>query len=84
MPPSAILMVMRTTLIVDDDVLKAANRIAEARGTSVDTVISDLARRGLALATSGTTRNGIRLFPVREGAGPVTPDIVRRLLDESA
>lgn len=29
-------------------------------------------------------RNGIRLFPLREGAGVVTPELVRELLEESA
>ena len=29
-------------------------------------------------------RNGIRLFPLREGVGIVTPELVRALLEESA
>ena len=33
---------------------------------------------------TGVVRNGIRLFPVRPGAGIVTHDLIRRLLDEGA
>lgn len=74
---------MLTTIDLDDDVLASARALAEQRRQSLDTVISELARRGLTPA-SPAVRNGIRLFPVREGAGPVTPEIVRELLEESA
>jgi hypothetical protein len=84
---------MRTTLTLDPDVLAAARALAEMRGQSIGQVISDLARRGLAVATATPTdptsvdagdreRNGVPLFPVRAGAGVVTPDIVRQLLDD--
>ncbi len=72
---------MLTTLDLDDDVLASARALAEQRHQSIDTVISELARRGLAPA-SPAVRNGIRLFPVREGAEPVTPELVRELLEE--
>lgn len=77
---------MRTTLSVDDDVLDAAKQVAAARGVSIGEVISELARRGLRAPTDGSavTRNGIQLFPVRPESGPVTPEIVASLLDESA
>jgi hypothetical protein len=74
---------VRTTLGIDDDVLEAAKKIAEARGVAIGVVISELARRGLAPANSGRVRNGIRLFPIREGAGAVTSEIVQQLLDEA-
>lgn len=48
----------------------------------VGDVISDLARRGLGPVAQGQIRNGIRLFPVSPGAGTVTPEIVRELLDK--
>lgn len=74
---------MRTTLTLDDDVLEAARALSELRGLSIGAVVSELARRGLAPAATVETRNGIRLFPVREGAGAVTPDIVKALLEET-
>ena len=74
---------MRTVLNLDDDVLESARAIAAQRGLPIDTVVSDLIRRSLAPSQAAVTRNGIRLFPVREGAGPVTPELVRVLLEEA-
>jgi hypothetical protein len=74
--------VMRTTLTLDDDVLASARALAAQRGVPIGTVISDLARRGLAPAQPAATRNGIRLFPVRPDAGPVTPELVKTLAED--
>jgi hypothetical protein len=74
---------MRTTLTLDDDVLEAAKRLSEARGVPIGTIVSELARRGLEPAAYGAVRNGIRLFPVREGAGVATPELVKDLLEET-
>ena len=76
------LPLMLTTLDLDDDVLASARALAEQRHQSIDTVISELARLGLAPALPAV-RNGIRLFPVRGAKGPVTPEIIRELLEES-
>ena len=74
---------MRTTLNLDDDVLEAARSLSEARGIPIGAVLSELARRGLAPSTPSGVRNGIRLFPVRENAGTVTPEVVRQLIEET-
>lgn len=74
---------MRTTLTLDPDVLESARAIAERRGVPIGKVVSELARQSLTSPTPGARRNGILLFPVRPGAGPVTPEIVRELLEES-
>ena len=73
---------MRITLTLDDDVLAAARALAAQRGVPIGTVVSDLARRGLAPAQPSATRNGIRLFPVRPDAGPITTELVRTLTGE--
>jgi len=76
---------MRTTLTLDPDVLAAARALADSRGQTIGQVISELARRSLASADAagaGEERNGVPLFPVRAGAGVVTPELVRALLDE--
>lgn len=73
---------MEATLNLDDDVLESARAIADQKGVSIGSVVSDLIRRGLEPSRSSATRNGIRLFPVREGAGPVTPELVKALLEE--
>jgi hypothetical protein len=74
--------VMRTTLTLDDDVLALARALATQRGVSIGTIVSDLARRGLAPSRPAATRNGIRLFPVRPDAGPVTPELVKALAED--
>jgi hypothetical protein len=76
-------MIMRTTLSIDADVLEAARALAEARGVSIGAVISDLARRALTPDTERRSRNGFPLLPVRPGAGLATPELVRRLLEET-
>jgi hypothetical protein len=73
---------MRTTLTIDDDVLASARALAAQRGVSIGTIVSDLARRSLAPAQPAATRNGIRLFPVRPDAGPVTPELIKTLAED--
>ena len=76
-------MIMRTTLTIDTDVLEAARALAEARGVSIGSVISELARRALAPDTERRSRNGFPLIAVRPGSAPVTPELIRELLEES-
>lgn len=74
---------MRTTLNIDDEILKAARSIAGERNLSVGAVLSDLARRGL--RPSGAVRCKRRVFPVFEvshGGTVLTLDRVRRHEDE--
>jgi len=73
---------MRTTLNLDDDVLQAARALSRRRGKPIGVVISELIRCGLGPSQPAEVRNGIRLFPVREGAGTVTPEVVRALLED--
>ncbi len=74
---------MRTTLAIDDDVLAAARDMASRQRKSMGEVISGLARQALRPATPAPTiRNGITLLPNREGAPPVTLELVNRLRDE--
>jgi hypothetical protein len=71
---------MRTTLAIDDDVLAAAKEMAAMERKSVGQVISILARNALRpSSSSGDTRNGIPLLPLRPGAPRVTSELVRQL-----
>lgn len=64
---------MRTTLIIDDDVLSAAKELAAIENKTVGEVISSLARRALSPAESrAKTRNGMLLLKARKGAHRVT------------
>jgi len=75
---------MRTTLDIDEDVLRAAKELAAARSTSTGKVVSELARKGLAPGKRRKTalRNGVPLLPRRAGERPVTLSDVNRLRDE--
>lgn len=76
---------MRTTLNLDDDVLETAKTIAAVKRISLGKVISDTMRDALGPAPElpRRRRNGILLFPVRSGAGVVTPEHIAALNDES-
>jgi len=76
---------MRTTLNLDDDVLETAKMIAAVKRVSLGKVISDTMRDALGPAPElpRRRRNGILLFPVRSGAGVVTPEHIAALNDES-
>lgn len=74
---------MRTTLSIDDDVLSAAQELAQMENKSVGEVISSLARRALTPSgTTGRTRNGVPLLKTRKGAPRVTSELVQRLREE--
>ena len=74
---------MRTTLVIDDDILSAAKEMAAVEKKSVGEVLSSLARRALSPAESKSrTRNGVPLLKVRKGAQRVTSELVRRLRED--
>lgn len=74
---------MRTTLVIDDDVLSAAREMAATGKKSVGEVISSLARQALSPAEHKVkTRNGVPLLKVRKGAHRVTSELVRQLREE--
>jgi len=73
---------MRTTLNIDDDVLRAVKEIARLRGTSAGAILSELARESLERGRSDRApevRNGVPLLPAVPGVGIVTPEAVRSL-----
>lgn len=75
--------VMRTTLVIDDDVLSAAKELAVMEQKSVGEVISTLARRALVPSdTKAKTRNGVPLLPIRKKSTRVTSELVHRLREE--
>ncbi len=72
---------MRTTVNLDDDVLLAVKELARQRKMPIGKVLSELARRALTREIVTETRNGIPLFPVQQGAGIVTLELVNQLRD---
>jgi hypothetical protein len=73
---------MRTTLVIEDDVLEAARSLAEAERKSLGEVISALARRGLAPQSQETVDGGFPVFSVSSEAKPITLEMVQRALEE--
>jgi hypothetical protein len=72
---------VRTTLDIDDDVVAAARELAAGQRRSLGSVISELARRGLTPAQVEAD-GGLPVIRVPAGTPPITPEMVRRALDE--
>ncbi len=72
---------MRTTLNIDDDVAAAARELAACEHRSLGSVISALARRGLTPARVEVD-GGLPVIRVPSGTPTITPEMVRRALDE--
>jgi hypothetical protein len=73
---------MRTTVDLDEDILRVAKDIARDRDESLGRVLSDLARRGLKPPTRKfKTRNGVPLLMPEPGDPPITSELVRELLE---
>jgi hypothetical protein len=72
---------VRTTLDIDDDVVSAARELAANQRRSLGAVISELARRGLTPARVETAE-GLPVIRAPAGAPAITPETVRRALDE--
>jgi hypothetical protein len=77
---------MRTTLDIDDDVLRAAKELARREKKTAGAVISDLTRKALTAAPQADRRpkaaHGFRPFP-RRGA-IVTNEQIDKLREEDA
>ena len=76
---------MRTTLRLDDDVLRAARSLARTERKTVGQVVSELARRGLAPRPNRPSErpSAVPVFDVSPEAPPLTPEMVREALDDA-
>jgi hypothetical protein len=68
-------------LNIDNDVVVAARELAAGERRSLGSVISELARRGLTPAQI-ESHHGLPVIQVPAGTPPITPEMVRRALDE--
>lgn len=75
---------MRTTLMIDNDVLMVARGLADRDKKTIGEVLSELARKGLAPEPMPPLkyRNGVPLMPIAPGAGRATLELVKKLQDE--
>ena len=76
---------MRTTLRLDDDVLRAARSLARTERKTVGQVVSELARRGLAPRPKRPSgrHSPVPVFDVSPEAPPLTPEMVREALEDA-
>ena len=73
---------MRTTVDLDEDILRAAKDLARENSQSLGRVLSDLARRGLRPRPAAPRiKDGIPVLPRLPGAKPVTARAVKELLE---
>jgi hypothetical protein len=68
----AIIIMMRTTLNIPDDVYHVARSLAAAKRISLGDALAELVRQGLHAAARVDTRKAFPCFVVREGAKPIT------------
>lgn len=73
---------MRTTVNLDDDVLRAVRSLARERRTSLGDVISTLVRAALRPPERIEYEADFPVFEVREGTPPITPEMVESALED--
>ena len=73
---------MRTTVTIDDDVLSVARALAERKGTSLGSALSELARRGFRSAPSTEDDGDGTVFAVAADAEPITNEDVYQSLSD--
>ena len=74
---------MRTTVNIDDDVLRAAKELASLSGRTLGEVLSDLVREALTSEVKDATlRNGVSVLGPTPDARMVTSEDVAQLLNE--
>jgi hypothetical protein len=77
---------MRTTLDIDDDVLRAAKELARREKKTAGAIISELTRRALTAAPPAAREakavHGFRPFPKRGGI--ITNEQIDKLREEDA
>lgn len=71
---------MRITVEIDDDVLSATKALAERRGISLGSALSELARHGFRRASLARKGEDDTVFDVPSDAEAITTEDVRRAL----
>jgi len=74
---------MRTTLSLDDDVLREVRTYAKSRDVALGKAVSDLIRRGLHAPLQTRIVNGFHVVELPPGSPPVSTEDVQKLQDES-
>lgn len=70
---------MRTTLPLDDDVLRLIRRYADSRSLGFGKAVSELVRRGLTTQRPTPTVNGLQVFDLPADSPPVSRKKIRQI-----
>ena len=70
---------MRTTLSLDDDVLKQVKKYRESRSLALGEAVTDLVRRALTVPCPTREVNGVQVFDLPADSLRVTREKVREL-----
>ena len=74
---------MRTTLSLDDDVLREVEAYAESRDIGLGKAVSELVRRGLQAPLQTQVVNDFHVVKLPPGSPRVTREHVRKLMEET-
>jgi hypothetical protein len=70
---------VRTTLSLDDDLMRLVRRYAESRSLALGKAVSELVRRGFSAERPTRVVNGLRVFDLPPDSPKVTTKSVRDL-----
>ena len=76
------MVLMRTTMDLDEDLLLAAKQLAQQRHTTVGRIVSELVRKALTSPEAPRMRNGVPLFTPKRGAAKPGLSLVNRLREQ--
>jgi hypothetical protein len=78
----AIIIMMRTTLTLPDDVYEVARSLAHSKDLSLGDAVAELVRQGLQPPVKVKSKSGFPCFPVAPDAAPITLEKTLDLEDE--
>jgi len=73
---------MRTTLELEDDLIRLAKQLAQQQKISMGEAVSQMMRKSLEASAPLKTRNGVPLIVRRPGASKPTLTLINRLRDQ--
>lgn len=73
---------MRTTLLIDDNLLLAAKTLSQVNKKTLGQVISELALQGLSMMRRVDHKKGFPIFSVGPDAQPITLEHVKKDEDD--
>jgi hypothetical protein len=78
----AMIIMMRTTVTLPDDVYEFARSLAHSKNLSLGDALAELVRRGVRPAASNPSKTGFPCFSVAPDAAPITLEKTLELEDE--